>query len=129
MIDSGHVLSAYSLREAGGAVNIFSGSGFDAFMSAVAGRGFRLSLRFFSGFLSGEPILADAGRFSGFHHAYHDCGADDAFVHTLAWPQNPMFYAAVAVTVMVGTSSDVRTFNASAKFGAGMVSRRCLSRY
>lgn len=45
------------------------------------------------------------------------------FVHTLSWPQNPLFYAAVAVTVMVGTSSDVRTFNASAKFGAGMVSR------
>lgn len=45
------------------------------------------------------------------------------FVHTLDWPSNPLFYTAVAVTVILGTSADVRTFNASAKFGAGMVSR------
>lgn len=45
------------------------------------------------------------------------------FVIALDWPQDPRFYATVAVTVFVGTSADVRTFNASAKFGAGMVSR------
>lgn len=45
------------------------------------------------------------------------------FVQDLNWPSDPAFYATVALTVAVGTSADVRTFNASAKFGAGMVSR------
>lgn len=45
------------------------------------------------------------------------------YVADLDWPQDPLFYLAVLVTVVSGTSADVRTFNASAKFGAGMVSR------
>jgi hypothetical protein len=38
-------------------------------------------------------------------------------------PTDPRFYAAVILTVFAGTFADVRTFNAAAKFGGGVVSR------
>lgn len=38
-------------------------------------------------------------------------------------PTDPRFYAAVLVTVFVGTFSDIRIFNASAMYGGGVVSR------
>lgn len=38
-------------------------------------------------------------------------------------PQDPKFYLAVLVTVLVGTFSDIRSFNAAAKYGGGVVSR------
>lgn len=41
----------------------------------------------------------------------------------LTLPTDPRFYIAVLATVFVGTFADIRSFNASAKYGAGVVSR------
>ena len=38
-------------------------------------------------------------------------------------PTDPRFYSAVLITVLVGTFSDIRIFNASAMYGGGVVSR------
>jgi hypothetical protein len=38
-------------------------------------------------------------------------------------PQNPMFYVMVLLTALLGIGADVRTFNVSAKYGGGVVSR------
>jgi len=105
-------------------VNIFSGSVFDSFMLGSGWAWFSLvSAVFSAGFYLVNQYWRMPGDFLVFTMRIMIVALMTPFVHTLAWPQNPMFYAAVAVTVMVGTSSDVRTFNASAKFGAGMVSR------
>ncbi len=45
------------------------------------------------------------------------------FVITLEMPTDWRFYAAVFVTVFIGTFSDIRSFNASAIYGGGVVSR------
>lgn len=45
------------------------------------------------------------------------------FVAHLAFPADWRFYAAVALTTLFGTTSDIRTMNVSAKYGGGAVSR------
>jgi hypothetical protein len=44
-------------------------------------------------------------------------------VMRLRLPEDPRFYLTVLITVFVGTFSDIRSFNASAKFGGGVVAR------
>lgn len=41
----------------------------------------------------------------------------------ISLPRNPHFYLTVLGTVFVGTFSDIRSFNAAAKYGGGVVSR------
>lgn len=45
------------------------------------------------------------------------------FMQYVRLPDDPKFYLAVLVTVFVGTFSDIRSFNASAQFGGGVVAR------
>jgi hypothetical protein len=45
------------------------------------------------------------------------------FVIHMRLPDDPKFYLAVLVTVFVGTFSDIRSFNAAAQFGGGVVAR------
>lgn len=41
----------------------------------------------------------------------------------LELPHDPLFYLAVLITVFAGTFSDIRSFDAAAKYGGGVVSR------
>jgi hypothetical protein len=45
------------------------------------------------------------------------------FMPYVRMPDDPKFYLAVVVTVFVGTFSDIRSFNASAEYGGGVVAR------
>lgn len=45
------------------------------------------------------------------------------FAFFIPWPQEPLFYVAVAATAVFGASADIRTFNISAQYGGGVVSR------
>lgn len=45
------------------------------------------------------------------------------FMGLIPWPENPWFYAIVATTAFFGASGDIRTFNVSAQYGGGVVSR------
>ncbi len=45
------------------------------------------------------------------------------FVARMRLPDDPKFYLAVLATVFVGTFSDIRSFNASAQYGGGVVAR------
>jgi len=106
------------------AMSVFSGDGFNSFMLGSGWAWFSLVSAIFSaGFYLVNQYWRMPGELLVFTMRIMIVVLMTPFVHTLSWPQNPLFYAAVLVTVMVGTSSDVRTFNASAKFGAGMVSR------
>lgn len=102
----------------------FAGAGFDTFMNAQGWAWFSLISAVFSG---GFYLVNQYWRMPGdllvFTMRIMIVALMTPFVAQLAWPQDPRFYATVLATVIVGTSSDVRTFNASAKFGAGMVSR------
>ncbi len=40
-----------------------------------------------------------------------------------SWPTDPVFYVCVALTVVFSTIGDIRTFDISAKYGGGVVSR------
>lgn len=44
-------------------------------------------------------------------------------VATLQWPDSPKFYGVVALTVVFSTFGDIRTFDVSARYGGGVVSR------
>lgn len=103
----------------------FSGAGFESFM--ISGHGWAwfslVSAVFSAGFYLVNQYWRMPGDMLVFTMRVMIVLLMTPFVQTLTWPDNPMFYATVLLTVAVGTSSDVRTFNASAKFGAGMVSR------
>lgn len=45
------------------------------------------------------------------------------FMAQIALPEDPRFYIAVAVTALLGAFADMRAYNASARHGAGAVSR------
>lgn len=45
------------------------------------------------------------------------------FMKTLVLPTDPVFYGTVVVTALAATFGDLRTFNASARFGGGVASR------
>lgn len=44
-------------------------------------------------------------------------------IYDMELPENPLFYGLVSLTALVGTGADIRTFNVSAQYGAGVVSR------
>ncbi|MDP2205742.1 MAG: hypothetical protein Q8K65_05490 [Alphaproteobacteria bacterium] len=105
-------------------MTIFAGVGFDGFMAGSGWAWFSLiSAVFSAGFYLVNQYWRMPGDLLVFTMRIMIVALMTPFVHTLDWPDNPLFYAVVAITVAVGTSSDVRTFNASARFGAGMVSR------
>jgi len=100
------------------------GSDFDVFMHGQGWAWFSLvSAVFSAGFYLVNQYWRMPGDFLVFTMRIMIVVLMTPFVAELNWPQDPRFYATVLATVIVGTSSDVRTFNASAKFGAGMVSR------
>ena len=45
------------------------------------------------------------------------------FIAHMRLPEDPKFYLTVLITVFVGTFSDIRSFNASAQYGGGVVAR------
>ncbi len=103
---------------------LFAGDGFDAFMNGQGWAWFSLiSAVFSAGFYLVNQYWRMPGDLLVFTMRIMIVALMAPFVAHLNWPQDPRFYVAVLATVIVGTSSDVRTFNASAKFGAGMVSR------
>lgn len=103
---------------------LFAGDGFDTFMNGHGWAWFSLiSAVFSAGFYLVNQYWRMPGDLLVFTMRIMIVAMMTPFVAHLHWPQDPRFYGAVLATVIVGTSSDVRTFNASAKFGAGMVSR------
>lgn len=102
----------------------FVGDGFDTFMNGQGWAWFSLiSAVFSAGFYLVNQYWRMPGDLLVFTMRIMIVALMTPFVAHLNWPDDPRFYATVLATVIVGTSSDVRTFNASAKFGAGMVSR------
>lgn len=103
---------------------LLSGAGFDTFMAGSGWAWFSLVSAIFSaGFYLVNQYWRMPGDLLVFTMRIMIVAMMTPFMSALVWPQSPLFYLAVVVTVAVGTSSDVRTFNASARFGAGMVSR------
>ena len=45
------------------------------------------------------------------------------FIAGMRLPEDPKFYLTILVTVFVGTFSDIRAFNAAARYGGGVVAR------
>lgn len=45
------------------------------------------------------------------------------FIPLLHWPQEPSFYGIVILTALFGTTADIRTMDATAKYGGGVVAR------
>lgn len=105
-------------------MNLLSGAAFDLFMAGNGWAWFSLAAAVFSaGFYLVNQYWRLPGDLLVFVMRIMIVALMTPFVHALDWPSNPQFYITVAATVALGTSADVRTFNASAKFGAGMVSR------
>lgn len=101
-----------------------TGEAFDAFMNGHGWAWFSLVSAIFSaGFYLVNQYWRMPGDMLVFTMRIMIVVLMTPFVTQLNWPQDPRFYMAVLITVIAGTSADVRTFNASAKFGAGMVSR------
>jgi hypothetical protein len=105
-------------------MTLLSGAGFDVFMTTGGWAWFSLISTVFS---AGFYLVNQYWRLPGDMLVFTMRVVIVAFmmpaVGGLDWPEDPLFYATVIVTVVAGTSADVRTFNASARFGAGMVSR------